>query len=56
LDQAKKVDKLEIRWLSGQIDQLTDLEVNQLYVVQEGGKILQSGPLQKAKAPPSVKA
>jgi enediyne biosynthesis protein E4 len=56
LDQAKNVDMVEIRWLSGQIDQLKDLEVNQLYVVQEGGKILQSGPLAKAKMPPKVKA
>jgi hypothetical protein len=50
LDQAKKVDLVEIRWLSGQVDQLKDLQVNQLYVIQEGGKILQSGPLPKARA------
>ena len=49
LDHAKKVDMVEIRWLSGQVDQLKDLKVNQLYVVQEGGKILQSGPLAPAK-------
>ena len=30
LDQATKVDMVEIRWLSGQVDQLKDLEVNQL--------------------------
>ena len=40
---------VEIRWLSGQVDQLKDLAVNQLYVIQEGGKILKSGPLEKAK-------
>jgi enediyne biosynthesis protein E4 len=51
LDQAKKVDMVEIRWLSGQIDQLRNLEANQLYVVQEGGKILKSGPLVQAKTP-----
>jgi enediyne biosynthesis protein E4 len=49
LDQARKVDLVEIRWLSGHVDQLRDLDVNQLYVIQEGGKILKSGPLQKAK-------
>ena len=49
LDQAKKVDSVEIRWLSGQIDVLKDLEVNQLYVVQEGGKILKAGPLKAGK-------
>jgi hypothetical protein len=48
LDQAKKVDLVEIRWLSGQVDQLKNLEVNQLYVVQEGGKILKAGPLKAA--------
>ena len=55
LDQAKKVDSVEIRWLSGHVDHLQDLEVNQLYVVQEGGKILQSGPLTKAKTPLRMK-
>jgi len=50
LDQAKKVDMVEIRWLSGQVDQLKNLDANQLYVIQEGGKILKSGPLKPAKA------
>jgi hypothetical protein len=54
LEQAKKVDMVEIRWLSGQVDQLKNLEVNQLYVIQEGGKILKSGPLTQAK--PASKA
>jgi enediyne biosynthesis protein E4 len=42
LEQATKVDMVEIRWLSGQVDQLKDLEVNRLYVIQEGGKILKA--------------
>ena len=50
LDQAKKVDSVEIRWLSGQIDTLRDLEANRLYVIQEGGKILKSDPLRVASA------
>lgn len=50
LDQASKVDTLEIRWLSGQVDQIKNLEVNRLYVVEEGGKILKSDPLKPAKA------
>jgi hypothetical protein len=50
LDQAKKVDMVEIRWLSGQVDQVKNLEVNQLYVIQEGGKILKSGPLKPSQA------
>jgi hypothetical protein len=34
LDQAKKVDLVEIRWLSGQVDQFRDLDANRLYVLQ----------------------
>jgi enediyne biosynthesis protein E4 len=49
LEQAAKVDMVEIRWLSGQVDQLKNLAVNELYVIQEGGKILKSGPLKPAK-------
>jgi hypothetical protein len=48
LEQATKVDTVEIRWLSGQVDQLKDLEVNRLYVIQEGGKILKSETLKPA--------
>ena len=48
LDQATKVDMVEIRWLSGQVDQFKDLEVNQLYVIQEGGKILKAEALKPA--------
>jgi hypothetical protein len=33
---------VEIRWPSGQVDTLKGLEVNRLYVVQEGGKILKT--------------
>ena len=45
LEKAAKVDMVEIRWLSGQIDQLKDLDVNRLYVIQEGGKILKAETL-----------
>jgi len=48
LEQATKVDMVEIRWLSGQIDQLKDLDANRLYVVEEGGKILSKDPLKPA--------
>jgi hypothetical protein len=56
LDQAKKVDMVEVRWLSGQVDQLRNLDVNQLYVIEEGGKILKSGPIGKAKAQGKAKS
>ena len=48
LEQATRVDKVEIRWLSGQVDELRDLDVNKLYVIQEGGKILKAETLQAA--------
>jgi hypothetical protein len=49
LDQAKQVDVVEVRWLSGQVDQFKQLDVNRLYVLQEGGKILKSEMLKPAK-------
>ena len=48
LDQAKKVDMVELRWLSGQVDPLKDLEVNRLYTIQEGGKVLKAEQLTPA--------
>jgi enediyne biosynthesis protein E4 len=48
LEQATKVDTVEIRWLSGQVDHLQDLEVNRLYVIEEGGKILKAEALKPA--------
>jgi hypothetical protein len=56
LEQAKKVDVVEIRWLSGQVDQIKDLAVNQLHVIQEGGKVLSSAPLPQFKTRGKVKA
>ncbi len=49
LDQAKKVDSVELRWLSGRVDTLKDLEPNHLYIIQEGGKILKKDPLAAKK-------
>jgi len=40
LGDAKKIDLIEIHWPSGTVDTLMNLEVNRLYVIQEGGKIL----------------
>jgi len=40
LGEATKVDLVEIRWPSGAVDTLKDLDVNRLYVIEEGGKIL----------------
>jgi len=49
LDQAKKVDSVEIRWPSGATDMLKDLDANRLYVIQEGGKILKIDTFAKPK-------
>jgi enediyne biosynthesis protein E4 len=49
LEQAKQVDLVEIRWLSGQVDQIRNLAVNQLYVIEEGGRIVQAAPLTPAR-------
>jgi enediyne biosynthesis protein E4 len=48
LEQATKIESIEIRWLSGQVDHLKDLDVNKLYVIQEGGKILKAETLKPA--------
>ena len=42
LGAAKKADLVEIRWPSGTVDTLKDLDVNRLFVIEEGGKILKS--------------
>jgi hypothetical protein len=49
LDQAKKIDALEIRWPSGTVDTLKDLDVNRLYVIQEGGKVLKTDSFRSEK-------
>jgi hypothetical protein len=56
LDQAKKVDSVEIRWPSGAVDTLKDLPVNHLYVIQEGGKILKSDDFNSAKGKSAVRS
>jgi enediyne biosynthesis protein E4 len=48
LNDAKKVDLVEIRWPSGVVDTLKDLDVNRLYVIQEGGKLLKNETLKSA--------
>ncbi len=42
LGEATKVDLVEIRWPSGTVDTLKDLDVKRLYVIEEGGKILKT--------------
>jgi enediyne biosynthesis protein E4 len=42
LGDAKTAEIVEIRWPSGAVDTWKDLDVNRLYVLEEGGKILKS--------------
>jgi hypothetical protein len=42
LGKAQKVDLLEIRWPSGQVDTLKDVKPNQVIVVKEGQGIIQT--------------
>ena len=45
LDKAVKADLVEIVWPSGQKDALKDLAANNLYVIEEGGKVLKTMPM-----------
>jgi hypothetical protein len=49
LDQAAIVDRIEVRWPSGQVDSFTNLAVNRLYVIEEGSKTARSETLSPAK-------
>jgi enediyne biosynthesis protein E4 len=40
LGTAKKANLVEIRWPSGAVDTWKELDVNRLYVLEEGGRIL----------------
>jgi hypothetical protein len=51
LGKAEKVDLLEIRWPSGQIDVLKDIKVNQLIYVKEGAGVERTVEFSKAKSP-----
>jgi enediyne biosynthesis protein E4 len=52
LGKAEKVDVLEIRWPSGQVDSLKDIKPNQLIYVKEGegiSRTVQFGPAANIK-------
>ena len=49
IGEVQKVDLLEIRWPSGQIDSLKDLKPNQLYYVTEGKGITRIESFSKPK-------
>jgi hypothetical protein len=49
LGKAEKVDVLEVRWPSGQVDTMKDLKPNQLVVIEEGKGIVRTERLQNAR-------
>jgi hypothetical protein len=49
LGEATKADLVEVHWPSGAVDTLKDLDVNRLYVIEEGGKVLKNEALIAAK-------
>ena len=50
LGQALRVDRLELRWPSGTIDVMNNLEVNQILTVFEGKGIVRQEPFRTPKA------
>jgi enediyne biosynthesis protein E4 len=50
IGKAEKVDVLEVRWPSGQLDTLRDIKPNQLIVVKESEGILRSVAFNRAKS------
>ena len=50
LGKANKVDVLEVRWPSGQVDTMKDVAVNQVVFVKEGAGIVRTGkfPVKRA--------
>jgi hypothetical protein len=55
LDKAAQADVVEIVWPSGAKDTLRNLAANQLYVIEEGGKILKTMPMGPVSSGPAVK-
>jgi hypothetical protein len=49
LGKAEKIEILEIRWPSGQVDTLKDVKANQLIYVKEGAGIVQTEKFEKTK-------
>ena len=47
LNKAAKVDLIEIRWPSGHVDQLKDLEVDRVIYVKEGEGIVKTDVFRK---------
>ena len=51
IGKSEKVDLLEIRWPSGQIESIKDIKANQLIYVKEGAGIFRATQLEPARKP-----
>jgi enediyne biosynthesis protein E4 len=51
IGKSEKVDLLEIRWPSGQVDSIKDIKANQLIYVKEGAGIMRATQLEAARKP-----
>jgi hypothetical protein len=51
IGKSEKVDLLEIRWPSGQVESIKDIKANQLIYVKEGAGILRATRLEPARKP-----
>ena len=49
IGKAAKIDVLEVRWPSGQVDTLKDVKVNQLVYIKEGQGIIKTEEFKAAK-------
>jgi hypothetical protein len=49
IGKAEKVDVLEIRWPSGQVDTIKDVKPNQVVYVKEGSGIVRTVPMEAPK-------
>ena len=50
---VERIERVEIEWPSGKVDKLTNVAVNQLYLVKEGIGVSESKPLPMATATPA---
>ncbi|QQS48388.1 MAG: CRTAC1 family protein [Acidobacteriota bacterium] len=53
LGSATKIERVTVEWPSRKVDRLTNLDANQLYVVKEGGGVIESKPLPVATPSPT---
>jgi hypothetical protein len=53
LGRAEKIERVDIEWPSGKVDKLTNVAINQLHIIKEGGGIAESKPLPMATPTPA---